>query len=133
MGPGYMYNWKTTLENKLLLLNRFRDSYNTEELIVRSLQLLDEMITLVQEGSSIHAAGRGKDDRVMAAALAHYAWAEWQRTSMMANGETFDKVQNREAEVMKAGRPVIDWIVPRHMAAAEAEARRQELKRLLEE
>jgi hypothetical protein len=133
MGPGYMYNWKTSVENKLLMLNRFRDSYNTEELIVRSLQLLDEMITLVQEGSSIHAAGRGKDDRVMGAALAHYAWAEWQRTSMMANGETFDKVQSREAEVMKAGRPVIDWIVPRHMAAAEAEARRQELKRLLEE
>jgi len=132
-GESMIPTHNTSVENKLLMLNRFRDSYNTEELIVRSLQLLDEMITLVQEGSSIHAAGRGKDDRVMGAALAHYAWAEWQRTSMMANGETFDKVQSREAEVMKAGRPVIDWIVPRHMAAAEAEARRQELKRLLEE
>lgn len=133
MGPGYMYNWKTTLENKLLLLNRFRDSYNTEEMIVRSVQLLDEMIKLVQEGSSIHASGRGKDDRVMAAALAHYAWAEWQRTSMMAEGETFNRSTAREAEVLKAGRPVIDWIVPNWFAKAENNARQMELKRLLEE
>lgn len=133
MGPGYMYNWKTTLENKMLLVNRFRDSYNTQEMICRSVQLLEEMITLVQEGSSVHAAGRGKDDRVMAAALAHYAWAEWQRTGLMANSETYDRAQAREQEVLRAGRPVIDWIVPNWFAQAEHTDREMQLKRLLEE
>lgn len=132
MGPGYAYGWKTSAENKLNAMNRLRDAYNTEQLIVRSVGLLEEMTTLVQEGSQIHAAGRSKDDRVMAAALANYAWAEWVRTGMMANGDTYDKIQSREAEQLKTSGPVIDWIVPNWFRAKEAEERAFELQRLLE-
>lgn len=89
MGAGYAYNWKTTLDNKFLILNQFRDLYSTNALRLASNDLLQEMNTLVQDGSHIEGSGSNKDDRVMGTALALEAWVKWVRPGMISRGETF--------------------------------------------
>ena len=98
MGAGYCYNWQTTADSKLLIMNQFRDRYSSNELVISSNELLEEMQTITQEGSSIEAEGSNKDDRVFAAALAIEAWSRWVRPPMIANGQTFTVVSENEAK-----------------------------------
>jgi len=99
MGAGYVYNWKTNQDNKLLILNQLRDTYALRYLRVRSMGLLDEMQHTVQDGSSIEASGRHHDDRVFASALACKAWIDWLRSGLIANGETYEKVTETERKM----------------------------------
>jgi hypothetical protein len=96
MGAGYVYNFLTTRDSKFVLMNGMRSSYTTRQMVIRSRALLDEMQAVVQDGSSIEAPGRKKDDRVVAAALANYAWTEWVRPMMIANNMTYDVITARE-------------------------------------
>lgn len=93
MGAGYVYNWKTTADNKMTIFNQFRDSFATNIVKINSLPMIAEMRQVVQSGSTIEAEGRGKDDRVFASALAHKAWMEWLRNSLMAANRTFERVK----------------------------------------
>jgi hypothetical protein len=97
------------------MLNQMRDNYNTELLLIRSVQLLAEMATLKQEGDAISASGRNKDDRVIAAGLACYAWNEWIRPGMMAEGRNFKNEMATQEQREKSDR-VIDHIIPNFMA-----------------
>lgn len=132
MGPGYAYNWKTSFENKQRLMNRMRDSFDTDQMIARSIPMLNEMTTFVQDGGKLHASGRNKDDRVMAASLACFAWVEWVRPSMMVEGRTYEIEQAKEAERSLKGGRVIDWIVPAHFERAAKERTEAELRRFME-
>ena len=114
MGAGYVYGWKTAWDNKLFMLNQMRDNYNTELLLVRSVQLLAEMATLKQEGDAIQASGRNKDDRVIAAGLACYAWNEWIRPGMMAEKRDFRTEMASQEQREKSDR-VVDHIIPNFM------------------
>lgn len=132
MGPGYMFNWKQSFENKQRLLYRMRDNYDTEQLVPRSMLLLHEMVTFVQDGGKLHASGRNKDDRVMAASLANFAWAEWVRPTMMAMGQTFEVEQAKANERSLKGGTVIDWIIPQHFENAKRARAEEELRRIME-
>lgn len=68
--------WVTTAGTKERMLSYFKDYFERGMMAVRSMELLDEMKSLVREGSSIAAYGRNKDDRVMATGLASAAFAE---------------------------------------------------------
>ena len=92
LGAGYAYGWKTTMDNKILILNQMRDAYSLRALRVRSVPLLQEMETVIQDGSAIQASGRNKDDRVFATALAHKAYIDWIRSNMIANQMTYESV-----------------------------------------
>ena len=133
MGSGFAYSWKTSWESKLLMFNRMRDAYNTEQIIVRSIPLLEEMNTLVQDGDSISASGRNHDDRAFAAGLAHYAWAEWVRSSMMSENRTFDREQkaqlDREAGATK---PVMDGFVAQFFKDQADKRQKMKLEHLTE-
>jgi len=121
MGAGYSYNWKTNYDNKTLIFNKIRDTYNSEQCIVRSNHLLNEMLTLQQDGDRINAAGRNKDDRVFAACLAVYAWDTWRRTPMMAENRTFDNEminQTRQESVRKDH--VMGNVIPQFFASQQA-------------
>lgn len=120
MGAGYAFGWKTSWDNKLSMLNGMRDSYNTELMLVRSVPLLAEMTTMKQEGDSIQASGRNKDDRVIAAGLAHYAWSEWIRPGMMAERRTY-KAEMATQDQRERSNQVVDHIVPNFLAARKAE------------
>jgi hypothetical protein len=102
MGAGYVYNWKTNADNKLQIMNEFRDNYCTSHMEIYSVPLLEEMERVVQEGDEIAAEGRAHDDRVFATALATHAWIQWYRSSLIANNQTYDKVMEDEKIIRDA-------------------------------
>jgi hypothetical protein len=108
MAAGYVYNWKMNLDNKLTVLNQMRDSYLLRQLRVRSLPLLAEMETMVQEGSTIEGSGRNHDDRVIATCLATKSWIDWVRGGMIATNYTYEAVT--ELERQKTEHPEMNMI-----------------------
>jgi hypothetical protein len=96
LGAGYVYGWKSNLENKMTIMNQLRDSYTLRMVSVRSIPLLKEMERVTQKGSDISAEGTANDDRVIAAALAHKAWVDWVRNAMIADGATYATVTASE-------------------------------------
>ena len=120
MGAGYCYNFKMQWDNKMYVMNLYRDTYNTEQLLVRSVPLLAEMTTLKQEGDAIQASGRNKDDRVIAAALACYAWSEWVRPGMITDRRWY-KSEMATQEIRERSDKVIDHIVPAYFEAKKTE------------
>jgi hypothetical protein len=135
MGAGYAYNWQTNANNKLMILNGLRDKYGTEQAVVRSVHLLDEMLTTVQDGDSIEASGRNKDDRVMAAAFAVHGWNEWIRVGMMAENRTWARENGRDEDVDTLGGEdkVLRHIIPSFLSMRAAERSDAQLKAMLEE
>jgi hypothetical protein len=129
---GYVYNWTTSYRNKPDLMNGFRDRYHTEEVVVRSIPLLGEMKTIVQNGVAIQASGRNKDDRPVAAALACYAWQKWVRVNMMEEGRTFAKESARQTHMLASGTQVVTNIIPQFFAQKARDRSEAELRRLLE-
>ena len=92
LGSGGALHWKTTATNKLVIFNQFRDGFSMGQIRIKSMECLEEMKKIVQDGISIKGEGSAKDDRVMACALATRAWIDGERKSMQALGKT------REAE-----------------------------------
>lgn len=116
MGPGFIYNWETTVRNKFEMMNLCRDTYTTGQVEVNSADMLSEMRTVVQDGSSIEAPNRGKDDRVIAFALANYAWVTWRRRELLGQGLSFAQVTADEAGDAPSGEATIKGIVTRFFA-----------------
>ena len=137
MGAGYLYNFDTNARSKFVIMNRFRDYYYQDTLEIRSLRLVEEMVTVVQDGSHIGAPdGTGdsnKDDRVFATALSINTWAEWLRRELEARGATFQMISSQEQGLVNAAASQVNGIVFRFLkrqvaeaaAAAEEEAMQQ--------
>jgi hypothetical protein len=103
IGAGYAYHTEMTWSIKSRVLNQLRDALMTNCLEIRSAPLVDEMMSVVQDGSEIAAPGTLKDDRVFAAVLACMAWKDWVQASMIQKGQTYEIViQSEEAEPTKA-------------------------------
>ena len=112
LAAGYAYGWKTTQDNKLLIMNQMRDAYALRALRVRSIPLLEEMRRTVQDGSSIEGEGRSHDDRVFATALANKAHIEWIRPNMIANNLTYEAINTQErAALINPGTTLMHEIV----------------------
>lgn len=127
MGAGYVYNWKTNQDNKLLIMNQLRDTYAVGALEIFSIPLLEEMERVVQDGSEINAEGRAHDDRVFAQALAVHAWIQWVRSGMIANDQRYEKVIEEERLQVEApqatmiGRVVNDFFAQANSARLDRE------------
>lgn len=121
MGSGYAYGWKTTLDNKMHIMNQYRDFYQLGNLMVRSGPLLQEMQLIVQDGAEIEAYGKGKDDRVFAAALAIEGWVTWRRPQLRAMGHTYALVKAAEdkKELPPENDGMVGSIVKHHMRTTE--------------
>lgn len=129
----YLYNTRTTNDEKARLYGRYRDGYNLETILPRSVSLLSEMTTLVQNGLKIEASGRNKDDRVFASALSIAAWTEWIRPGMIAQNRTYAREMANEKRLLStSGKQVINNIVPNHFKRKEAARREEHLRRLIE-
>ncbi len=106
---GYL----TTHSTKERMLNYFKDYFERQMMEVRSLDLLEEMKGIVREGGSIGAPGRGKDDRVIASALAAVAYAEQVQPRLMAQKITRSTSKSQEQytpEELAVGRNVSDYL-----------------------
>jgi len=89
-GPSNSIGWLTTSSSKERMLNYFKDYFERGLLAVYSMDLLEEMKTIVRDGSHIEASGRNKDDRVMATGLAVAAFAEQVQPKLIAMKLTRD-------------------------------------------
>lgn len=85
------YQWRTSGSNKPPMLNSFKDAFELKRFVINSMMLIDEMKTIVVDGGHIAAEGTHKDDRVMAAALAHEAWRKWMQPKLRNMGLTFER------------------------------------------
>jgi hypothetical protein len=94
-GQGKMIHTKMDEYVKRAILNSYKDSFEVGRMELRSMELINEMRTVVNDEGSIAAAGRGKDDRVMAAALAHWVWIQSIKSNMVAQRRTYAVEQAR--------------------------------------
>lgn len=74
---------------KRAMMNSIKDSFEIGRMVIKSTELINEMRTVVNDAGSIAAAGRGKDDRVMAAALAHWVWIQSIKGAMLSQRRTY--------------------------------------------
>ena len=112
IGAGYAYHTEMTYSIKSRVLNQLRDAFMTNALVINSAPLLEEMLTVIQDGSEICAPGTQKDDRVFAAVLACMAWKDWVQAGMIQNGQTYEKVLASEVEGPKtAAHDIVKHIV----------------------
>jgi hypothetical protein len=134
VGRGsYLYNTRTNSDEKARLFGRYRDGYNIETVIPRSMPLLGEMTTLVQNGLKIEASGRNKDDRVFAATLAIAAWTDWVRPSMMTQNRSFLREMAREKQLSASpDQQVVNHIVLNHFKREAQIRQRAQIQRLID-
>jgi hypothetical protein len=111
-GGELLYQWKTTHDLKTRAMNQFKNAIELHRMIPRSIPLLEEMRRIVNDGGTIGAEGRAKDDRVMAAAMAYQAWNTWVHPKVKALGLTLEKSADIEA---KGGTPPIDRVVQHYL------------------
>ena len=98
-GPGFVYNSKIGRDLKFKMMNLYRDSWRSNLLEIRSIDMLDEMGVIRQESSDIGAAaaGRDRDDRAFAEALSNLTWVEELRPVMIAQGITWEGAKQKAA------------------------------------
>ncbi|HZP77544.1 MAG TPA: hypothetical protein VFB45_15475 [Pseudolabrys sp.] len=110
-GQGF-FHWQTNASTKAPLMNRFKDSFDLQLIKIRSLYCLEEMKSIVTEEGQIHAQGRGHDDRVIGAALAHEAWKRWVQPKLMMQGLTLAKaMRDGERQMNKTQKQLEDMAI----------------------
>jgi hypothetical protein len=112
-GPSNSIGWLTTSATKERMLTYFKDFFERNMMQTLSLDLIEEMKTIVRDGGSIEASGRNKDDRVIAAALAAAAFAEQVQPRLIQQGITRSISQKQEEytpEQIAVGRNVSDYL-----------------------
>jgi len=112
-GLSNSIGWLTTASSKERMLSYMKDYFERGMMDIYSIDLVDEMKTIVRDGGAIHASGRNKDDRVMAAALACAAFAEQLQPRLMAQKITRSVSRTHDdstPEQIAVGRNVADYL-----------------------
>ena len=112
-GPSMSIGFLTTSSTKERMLAYMKDFFEREMMNVLSMELLEEMKTIVREDGFIGAPGRAKDDRVIASALAVVAFAEQVQPRLIAAKITREISKSQEdytAEQLSVGRNVSDYL-----------------------
>jgi hypothetical protein len=94
-GGDMVWQWRTTGMNKAPMMAAFKDAFELKRLVLNSMPLLEEMQTIVIDGGHIAAEVGKKDDRVLAAALAHEGYRRWRQRKLEGMGETMQKAYDR--------------------------------------
>lgn len=105
MTGGAAWHWKTSSQNKIMILEKLRGIVANGQLHVRSQELIREMQRVARDGDTIKASGTGdagKDDRTLAAALGVHNWDVKLRRNLIV------QKRSREAEKVRKQRSVID-------------------------
>jgi hypothetical protein len=95
-GPGNSIGWITTMASKDTMMTMYKDSFERKLMTVRSKELLAEMKSIVRDGGSISAFGRGKDDRVMGTGLACAAYSMQVQPGLIARRMTRARAKSIE-------------------------------------
>ncbi|SRR6266567_365424 len=111
-GGEMLYQWRTTHDLKTRAMNQFKNAIELHRMVPKSMPLLEEMQRITNEGGSIGAEGRGKDDRVMAAALAWQAYNTWVQQRVKNLGLTLAKSVEIEE---KGGTPPTERLITEYL------------------
>jgi len=106
---GYL----TTSNSKERMLQYMKDYFERGMMKIFSMDTLEEMKGIVREGGFLGAPGRGKDDRVIASALAAVAYAEQIQPRLIAGKVTRAVSASQESytpEQISVGRNVSDYL-----------------------
>jgi len=112
-GPTMSLGWQTTIATKERMMSYFKDLFERGMMKVYSVDLLEEMKAIVRDGSSIHAYGWNKDDRVVASALACAAFAEQVQPrliQMRVTRATVKEQQDIAPESQVVGRQINNYL-----------------------
>lgn len=112
-GVSNSIGYLTTSATKERMLNYMKDYFERGIMQVYSAELIDEMKSVVRDGGSIEAYGRGKDDRVMASGLAAVAYAEqvWPRLIQAKVTRLVNKADDKKSpEEIAYGRSVTNYL-----------------------
>jgi hypothetical protein len=112
-GISNSIGWLTTSATKERMLSYMKDYFERGMMAIYSVDLIEEMKTIVRDGGSIEASGRNKDDRVIAAALACAAYAEQIQPRLIAQKVTREvsrKTDDMTPEQVAVGRNVSDYL-----------------------
>jgi hypothetical protein len=107
---GYL----TTHSSKERMLNYFKDYFERGMLNVYSMDLLDEMKSVVRDQGGISAYGRNKDDRVIATALACVAFAEQVMPRLLQMRMTRDRKEEVRSPIQE---PIMDRQINTYLKA----------------
>lgn len=104
-GGSNSYHFITNTDRKFKLFCDFLSAFVSKELVVNSIECLAEMENMEQEGTTIAARGKGKDDRPMALALALRAWHDSERRRLISQNYTREKAARHtmtDEQIMQA-------------------------------
>lgn len=102
---GFLHT-KTNYDLKERMMQGLRDNFERGILVIRSLEMVEEMKSIAREGGSAPAAPSGKkDDRVVAAALAVMCWNDQMRQQLLAEKQIWieDPETHEQARIGPAG------------------------------
>lgn len=107
-------HWQSTNESKWRMFTTLRDCVARGICEINCEETIEEMMGVVTDGSSVGADGRRKDDRVVAAGLAHVAWIDNVRAKLMRLGITRKVAQERAGKENK-GHTMNSMLVTRYL------------------
>lgn len=108
-GGDFAFHWKMSDERKRTLMAQYKDSFELGRLVPRSVPLLEEMRGMINDEGSIGAEGSKKDDRVIAAALAHEAWRRW--LAPLLRGKSMTRARAQQIETAGGEQPIDQLIL----------------------
>ena len=112
-GMSNSIGWLTTSATKERMLTYMKDYFERGMMDIYDLDTIDEMKTMIRDGSSIEASGRNKDDRVIGTALACAAFAEQVQPRLIAQKITRMVSRSQEEhtpEEISVGKNVSDYL-----------------------
>jgi len=98
-GRSFALDWKTNADTKERMMNAMNDALSRQLLVLKSAEMVEEMRTVIRENGSISHASHTHDDRVIAAALASVAWADFMRTEAAKARQFYEEQKVRENPV----------------------------------
>lgn len=102
-GAPSAYHTRTNTLEKERMFNAFKDGFERGMIRVKSPGCIDEMKNIVREDGFLGAPGRGKDDRIVASALATVTWIDYVRIRLVQQGLSRQACQKRDADGTTGG------------------------------
>ena len=96
VGKSFALDWKTNIDSKERMMNALNDALARQLLVLKSVDMVEEMRTVIRENGSITHAGHTHDDRVIAAALAAVAYSDYMRTEAAKARQFYEEQKVRE-------------------------------------
>jgi hypothetical protein len=89
-GPGTVKGWESNYKTKIQLMNQIHDNFLGDKVLVRSVPLIKEMMSVIRRGDQIGAPESEYDDRVFGMALANRGWIDSWMMNLLAQGVVYD-------------------------------------------